>query len=190
MNRLIWFPNQSIRLREVLKICQNIPHRVRNPTKQKEYNSDSEWLLIKMMPSALKRGFKHQRQRQVQKKIGEAYNFCTCSPPPPPTPPPPPLFLLSFFLPKLGIHFFKYVGNPLQNERDHAHPDLENLSFFFFLSPFFFSFLFFLPLHFFFVFVFFFFFSSPLRFFVLVFLFFYFLLLHTFFVLVFLFISL
>ena len=60
-----------------------------------------------------------------------------------PPPPPPDFFLLSFLLPKPGIHSFKFVGNPLQNERDHAHPDLENLSFFFFLFPLFFSFFFF-----------------------------------------------
>ena len=91
------------------------------------------------MPSALKRGCKHQRQRQEQKKTGEAYNFRT--PPPPPPPPPPPL--LSFLLPKPGIHSFKSVGNPLQNERDHAHPDLANLFFFFLFSSLFFSFFFF-----------------------------------------------
>ena len=79
-----------------------------------------------------------------------------------PPPPPPLLFLLSFMLPKPGIHSFKSKGNPLQNERDHAHPDLENLSFFFFLSPLFFSF---------------FFFSSPSRF--LFFFFFFFLSLNS-----------
>ena len=87
------------------------------------------------MPSALKRGCKHQRQRQAQKKMGEAYIFHTCS---------PPIFPFDFLLPKLGIHSFKFVGSPLQNERDYAHPDLENLSFFFFLSPLFFSLFFFL----------------------------------------------
>ena len=46
-------------------------------------------------------------------------------------------------LPKLGIHSFKYLGNPLQNERDHTHSDLENHSFFFFLSSLLFSFFFF-----------------------------------------------
>ena len=95
------------------------------------------------MPSALKRGYKHQRQRQAQKKTGEAYNFRTCRI----HGYPPPIFLLSFLLPKPGIHSFKSIGNPLQNERDRAHPDLENLSFFFFLSPLFFSFNFFLLLH-------------------------------------------
>ena len=55
---------------------------------------------------------------------------------------PSPLFLLSFMLPKSGIHSFKSVGSPLQNERDHAYPDLENF-FFLFFSALFFSFLFF-----------------------------------------------
>ena len=96
-----------------------------------------------MMPSALKRGCKSQRQRQAQNKTREAYNFrkdsrLSSNPPPPPPPPP-----FSFLLRKPGIHSFKYVANPIQNEKDHAHPDIENLSFFFFLSPLFFSFLFF-----------------------------------------------
>ena len=43
MNRLIWFPNQSIPLREALKICQNLPKRVMN---LKKTNGDqfSAWM--------------------------------------------------------------------------------------------------------------------------------------------------
>ena len=42
MNQLIWFPNQFIQFREILKICQNLPHRFRNPKKLMEYNFDFE----------------------------------------------------------------------------------------------------------------------------------------------------
>ena len=87
------------------------------------------------MSSALKRGCKHQRKRQAQKKRERhttliPIGFTTI----------PLFFLLSFLPPKPGIYSFKSLGNPLQNKRDNSHSDLENLSFFLFIFPFFFLF--------------------------------------------------
>ena len=74
------------------------------------------------MPSALKLGCKHQRQRQAQKKRKKHTTFIpvgfTATP----------LCLPSFLPPKPSIHSLKALGNPLQNERDHSHPNLNNPS--------------------------------------------------------------
>ena len=99
------------------------------------------WVPSQTRLSALKRGCKHQRQRQAQMKTGEAYNFRTCRIHD--YLPTLPFFILYFLLSKPSIHSFKSIENLLQNERDHAHLNLENLSFFFFLSHLFFSFIFF-----------------------------------------------
>ena len=97
------------------------------------------------MCSALKQGWKHQRQRKCKRKWEKHITFVPVGfMEIPPTPRPHPPF--SFLLPKPGIHSFKSIGNPFQNERDHTYPNPENLSFFFFLSPLFFPF-FFLLLH-------------------------------------------
>ena len=44
MNRMIWFSNKSISLREALKISQNLPKRVRNLTKQTVIDSQLGWV--------------------------------------------------------------------------------------------------------------------------------------------------
>ena len=79
MNRLVRFPNWSSYLRKDLKTFQNLPHRVRNPTRQTKCNFDSKGLRTNTNKARYPNtSMQTTKAKKSTKETGEAYNFRTC----------------------------------------------------------------------------------------------------------------